>query len=432
MGNLRANWLAPALGLCASALVVACAGVSEQGDDPVVASWKAEAVRLRGLEFAGPVRFRWLRPGDTSAIVREELESAYAGDQARYRDAYVALGMLPPGIDLVETLLGLYEEQLLGLYSPRKRTMYVVADPAAAYAGPIVVHELVHALHHQHFRRTLAVAMQLRRNDDLVSALGATMEGDASLTMLGVEGGGMRRDIQSAERVRSLFRESLTDPRGVMAQVPLLLQVGLVFPYAEGTVFAARQYSKGGNSALDRALENAPLSTAAVSLPEHRVPVEFVSLPRRELSEHLAVRGCELGADNVAGAVTIDTLFKQYQGVAERESVARTWRGDRFLQIACGATWELVWLTRWSSNAAAQDFASRYGSIAQQIAEQAPLSGTPTVMLDDRTALVVTPGLIDQAGALLEATEIRSYQDFDAWFSDACFPESPCPEVESQ
>ena len=449
MGNLRANWLALAFGLCASALVVACAGLPELRDDPVVESWKAEAARLRGLEFVAPVRFRWLRPEDTAAIIREELESAYEGGQARYRDAYAALGTLPPGIDLLETLLGLYEEQLLGLYSPRKRTMYVVADPGAGYAAPIVVHELVHALHHQHFGRTLAVAMQLRRNDDLVSALAAVMEGDASLTMLGVEGGGMRRDIPSAERVRALFQASLREPRGAMARVPLLLQVGLVFPYAEGTVFAARHYSNGGNQALDRALERPPLSTAAVTLPEYHAPVEFVSLPRRELSERLAARGCELGADNVAGAVTIDTLFEQYQGVAVREgvaeresvadregvagrgSVARTWRGDRFLQIDCGATWELVWLTRWSSRAAAQDFGTRYGSIAQQIAEQAPLSGTPTVMLDDRTALVLTPGLIDQADSLLEASEIRSYEDFDAWFSDACFPESPCPKVGS-
>lgn len=430
MGNLTAARLALVFGLCASALAVACAGVPPQRADPIVEGWKAEAARLRGLEFVEPVRFRWLRPGETADIIRDELESAYDGEQARYRDAYVALGTLPPGIDLVETLLGLYEEQLLGLYSPRKRTMYVVADPAAGYAAPIVVHEFVHALHHQHFGRTLAVALQLRRNDDLVSALGAAMEGDASLTMLGVGVGRMRRDLPSAERVRALFRESLKDPRGAMAQVPLLLQVGLVFPYAEGTVFAARHYSDGGNPALDRVLENAPLSTAAVTLPEHDAPVEFVSLPRRELSERLAVRGCELGADNVAGAVTIDTLFEQYQATSG-ESVARTWRGDRFLQIACGATWELVWLTRWSSRVAARDFASRYGSIARQIAEQAPLSGTPTVMLDDRTALVVTPGLIDQGEFLLEATEIRSYEDFDAWFSDACFPESPCPEVAS-
>ena len=432
MGNLTPARLALVVALSASTLAVACAGVPEERDDPVIASWKAEAARLRGLKFVEPVRFRWVRPGETAGIIREELESAYDGDQERYRDAYVALGTLPPGIDLLETLLGLYEEQLLGLYSPRKRTMYVVADPAAEYVAPIVVHEFVHALHHQHFGRTLAVALQLRRNDDLVSALGAAMEGDASLTMLGVGSGGMRRDIPSAERVRALFRESLKDPRGAMAQVPLLLQVGLVFPYAEGTVFAARHYSNGGNSALDRVLENAPLSSAAVALPDHHAPVEFVSFPQRQLSERLASRGCELGADNVAGAVTIDILFEQYQAVADRESVARTWRGDRFLQITCGATWEFVWLTRWSSRVAAQDFASRYGSIARQIAEQAPLSGTPTVILDDRTALVVTPGMIDQAGSLLEATEIRSYDDFDAWFSDACFPESPCPEVDSR
>ena len=108
----------------------------------------------------------------------------------------------------------------------------------------------------------------------------------------------------------------------------------------------------------------------------------------------------------------------------------RAWRGDRFLQVACGATWELVWLTRWSSTAAAGEFARQYREIASSIAQLAPLSGTPAVVLDGRSALVLTPGLIDQAGSVLAGTEVRSYEDFEAWLADACFPESPCPAGE--
>ena len=89
-----------------------------------------------------------------------------------------------------------------------------------------------------------------------------------------------------------------------------------------------------------------------------------------------------------------------------------------------------MWFTRWSSPGAAREFAVAYHEIAGSISQLAPLSGTPTVVLDGRTALVVTPGVLDQVGSLLEATEIRSYDDFDAWLADACFPESPCPELE--
>jgi hypothetical protein len=370
-----------------------------------------------------------MRSDETSDIVRAELEATYDGEQARYRDAYVALGALPPNFDLVEGLLALYEEQLLGLYSPRKRTMYVLAEPTAGYAAPVVVHEFVHALQHQHFGRTFAVALELRRNDDLVSALGAAMEGDASLTMLGVEvGSPFQRDVPSAERMRTMFRTSLVRPNGVMAQVPVLLRVGLVFPYAEGTVFAARRYVNGGNAALDRTLRNAPISTAELSFPGHDPPVEFLDLPRRALAERLAARGCELGSDNVAGALTLQALFEHHAGPADRETLTRTWRGDRFLQLACGGTWELVWFTRWSSNEAARDFAGRYRAIAVSIGELAPLSGTPRVVVDGKTALVVTPGVLDQVASVLEGTEIRSYRDFEAWFADACFPESPCPK----
>ena len=428
MGNLKASFLTAVLGLGVWALGAACVGLPTLREDPRIEAWKDQAAELRGLHFVEPVRFRWLDLDETREVIRSELEASYGEERDRYRDAYVALGTLPPGIDLVETLLALYEEQLLGLYSPRKRTMYVVGASSLARVGPIVVHEFVHALQHQHFGRTLTIALKLRRNDDLVSAIGAALEGDASLTMLGVESGSsLRRDVPSAERIRASFREGLTHPRGVMARVPVLLRAGLVFPYAEGTLYAARRYTSGGNAALDQALRNAPLSTAEFYFPGHDPPVEFLDHPQRQLAERLATRGCELGADNVAGVLTIDALFEHHAGAGEREDLMRAWRGDRFLQVSCGATWELVWLTRWSSTAAAGEFARQYREIASAIAQLAPLSGTPVVVLDGRSALVLTPGLIDQAGSVLAGTEIRSYEDFEAWLADACFPESPCP-----
>lgn len=431
MGRLRHRLAAAALGLCV-ALGGACALTPAARESAPVARWKTEASRLRGLPFVEPVDFRWIRTDETRDVVQAELEASYGEDRDRYRDAYVALGALPPGMDLVQTLLSLYEEQLLGLYSPHRRTMYVVSDGSADMLGPIVVHELVHALQHQHFGRTLALALGLRRNDDVVSALSAAMEGDASLTMLGASGSTLARDLPSAERMRMAFRMGLTHPQGMMAEVPVLLRLGMVFPYADGTVFSAKRYTKGGNAALDEALRNAPLSTAEIAFAEHDPRVEFIALPARALAQRLEVRGCVRGADNVAGVMTLEALFEQHAGPADRSAMSREWRGDRFVQVACGGDWEMAWLTRWSSPEAARAFASAYGEIAVSIAAQAPLSGTPAVVLDGRTALVVTPGLQDSVGTLLSESEIRSYDDLDAWVADACFPESPCPTSEGQ
>jgi len=103
------------------------------------------------------------------------------------------------------------------------------------------------------------------------------------------------------------------------------------------------------------------------------------------------------------------------------------WSGDRYLQIDCGATWELVWLTRWDSAEAAASFAPAYTAIAPAIATKSQLSGVPIVVLRDRTALVVTPGLAEAADWLIDASEIRSYRTFVQWRQDGCFPETPCP-----
>lgn len=155
--------------------------------------------------------------------------------------------------------------------------------------------------------------------------------------------------------------------------------------------------------------------------------MEFVRLPQALLAEQLAPRACALGDDNVAGALTLQVLFDTYGSSADVASLIRGWSGDRFLQIDCTESWELVWLTRWDSQADASRFASAYREIADAIAASAKLSGAPEVIVRDRTALVVTPGLRALADAILANSEIRAYARYADWRRDDCFPESPCP-----
>ena len=120
-------------------------------------------------------------------------------------------------------------------------------------------------------------------------------------------------------------------------------------------------------------------------------------------------------------------LFDEYGAVADGEALVPAWSGDRFAQLDCGDSWELVWLTRWDSAEAARAFASAYRAIADAVAANAKLAGTPTVVVRERSALVLTPALFAQADWLFDASEIRAYASFAEWRRDDCFPESPCP-----
>jgi hypothetical protein len=374
---------------------------------------------------------RWIGRDEFPAILRED-----AGDQldpvktAHVRDGYAALGLLPPDLDLVDELVTLTAREAAGIYSPRSRTLFVVeseGDPNDPNAlTPVVVHELVHALQHQHFPEPMQLMSALRSQDDVSTALSGLLEGDASLTMFAAMPSA-ERTLHDAERARVFLYREAARPGSALALGPRFLAASLIFPYADGTVLAAHHFEAGGNAGLDRALADPPLSSLRVLFPDDTAPVEFVRLPLETLLARLAPTPCSVGSENTAGANALRVLLEAQPSDAAIDPLAAEWSGDRFAQLDCGGKWELVWLTRWRSADAAEAFAARYRTLAPGIAARAPLSGPAEVAVDGRTALVVTPGVRAQTEWLRGASEVRGYGSFADWLRDGCFPESGCP-----
>lgn len=420
-------------GLAAALLAAtACAGGLGLLGDGRLAAWQSRAEALRDLEFVRPVRLRWIESGDIPRITREEIAREYSAEYIDgYRDAYAALGVLPPGLDLLSVLLELQEDQYIGLYSAPRRTLFVLRQlPASGYdTDTVVVHELVHALQHQHFPRTIALLQALHYNDDLVMAIASAVEGDASLTMLGVadpkvpltRASGIAGDLS-----RGLLAE-LSDPTGMLARVPNLLRTSIIFPYAYGLVVAARAWEQTGNRGLDGLLTEPPISTRDVLHPDLERPTEFVGLPLETLRAELAPRGCVVGHHNVAGTLTLRVLFEDHAGAAPAPELLRDWMGDRFAHVDCADGWGLIWVTHWSDAGAAREFAARYAEIAPSVSARSRLAGVPDPIVDGRVVRVLTPGLRDLSELLRREVETRAYSRISAWVADGCFPETPCP-----
>jgi len=412
----------------------ACASLWPFGDDARrLAEWQHKTVSLRGLEFERDVALRWVTRDDLPALLRDEagdeLEPARVTDE---HDSYAALGALDPGVDLAKETMALYESQLAGLYSPKRNTLFVSDDmrgPLKSFLlDSIVVHELTHALQDQHFPETLHLMLDLDGEDDLVRALSGTVEGDASITMVGALPGGAKAEtVEVADELRDSMLAELDKPDSDIGRAPRLLAVGLVFPYAYGTVAAARLYEQNGNAGLDSALRDPPLSTVQVLHPGIRGPIDFIRLPLDELRADPATAACTQGRPNVAGALTMRVLFEATLKGDALEKMVSAWRGDRFVRLDCGGKWELFWLTRWDSAESAQRFAAAYGARAAEIAGRTRLSGPVALTVSGSSALAVTPGLRGRVDELLHAAEIRSYPDFRAWLADGCFPEKACP-----
>jgi hypothetical protein len=220
-------------------------------------------------------------------------------------------------------------------------------------------------------------------------------------------------------------------PTGVMASVPRFLSVSLIFPYAYGILVAGERWEAEGNLGLDRLMREPPLSSTRILFPDDDDPVEFIRLPLETLAAHAAARGCEVGFDNVAGALTVKVLLEDYGDTGDVNSLLAAWAGDRFVHVGCGEVSELLWLTRWDDAQAAAEFARRYEAIAPGIAQVSRLSDIPRARIAGRTVLVTTGGLRPLQDAVLIQSEVRGYASIGEWLRDDCFPESPCPTPRS-
>jgi hypothetical protein len=181
-------------------------------------------------------------------------------------------------------------------------------------------------------------------------------------------------------------------PTGVMATLPRFLTVSLMFPYAYGILVAGERWEAEGNAGLDVLMRDPPLSTTRVLFPEDDDPVEFIGLPREALAAQASARGCEVGFDNVAGALTAKVLFEDYDAAEDLLPLLAAWSGDRFLHVDCGEDSEILWFTRWDDAPSAVQFAERYRAIAPSLAERSGLSDVPSVRVAGRTALVTSGG----------------------------------------
>jgi hypothetical protein len=398
----------------------------------VLREHREQTERLRELRLRGRVGFEWITQDDVAELVRLELAGDYPQQYVdSYRDAFAALGLLSPDLDLLGTMVMLYRDQLIGLYSFVQNSLYVRSDvpPKVQDPSEILVHELVHALQAEHFPEVLALLRGLRHNDDVALAIASAVEGNASLTALGLEteDHSPQRNLEAALWVRKVMLLDVENPTGLLARVPRILRESLIFPYAYGTIASAQAFERAGNPGLSAHLRDAPLSMLRVIDPQDHMPVDFIGFPFELLDAELQHRGCRRGHDNVAGWVGMGALFADHLEEGAELDWRDSWSGDRFVHVTCGDVWELAWFTRWRTPDSARVFAEQYRSIALSVTALAPLSGPPRVHTEGRNAIVLTPGLTDALPLLRDRSEVRSYAGLRYWIADDCFTESPCP-----
>ena len=358
-------------------------------------------VRARGIAPEGEVNTRVISSAELPGLLRGALAAEWTGAQIQsYQEGLTTLGLWPLGRDLTDEFVAVYTEEVVGLYLPTERTLYLVDDAPGSWSlrllatltrrdlqrELILAHELVHFLQHQAFASLLDPDPFWNSQGDAASAVQAALEGDAlryGIASLGIE-------PPAADELRAAIEsDSPTRSHGALAEAPALLRLTVNFPYAYGYGLSLRE---------GRALLAAPpASTEQVLHPEKRhEPFQAIDLAGLRAA---LPPDCEVAFEDTLGELGISVLLRDL----DPEVSASTWQGwdgDRWLAARCAGRRELVWLTAWDSETDAAEFAAAYARIAPRVAERAGMASPPVAQVAGREVWLATPALVPFAARL--------------------------------
>ena len=266
--------------------------------------------------------------------------------------ALTKFGLIPKGFKLEPFLLDVLTEQVAGLYDPSEREFYIADWLASEELNVVMVHELVHALHDQHFRLK-AWQDAAKPSEDAQMARHAVAEGAATLVMLEFMIRDMGLPVSSARQMgditlflRSMIAGGMGDSPQ-MAKAPAYIRDALLFSYVEGAIFSQKILKEGaGWEDFNRVYTDPPATTQQILHPELYLdgvvpePVDL-SPARRAVP-----RSWKKLDENHMGEFGLHAILKEHLGKQVAEELAPAWAGDTYAVFEHQKTREALLLFR--------------------------------------------------------------------------------------
>src|SRR5215204_2231817 len=233
-------------------------------DQSVLAAIESQVASIRGLHPLDDVNLQVLDQAALNRYLQESFDRDYLPHEREAdQKSMVALGLLQPSEDLVQIRLDLYNEQVIGVYDPDDKAMFVVGEGVFGPGQKLTfAHEYHHALQDQHFDLNW-LAPPHPENADRSLAVHALIEGDAVLLQ------SLWATSQlTPEELIALARGSSGASDGLV-RAPLIVRTELLFPYIEGLSFVRKAYQEAGNSfaGVDAVYANPPRRPRTSCIP---------------------------------------------------------------------------------------------------------------------------------------------------------------------
>ena len=328
---------------------LAIRGLGDEGDDPSggshrasggearataskdaleaeIAGLKTFVEERRGLRSKAPVKTTLLDEAAFRARVLEEVTEESEEEVKRYGQLFRALRLIEPGTDLLAQLRTLAGEGIVGFYEPETSELLVRGATLTPYVRQILVHELVHALQHQHFDIHRPELDEVH-DSEVGFGFESLVEGDASrIEQL------YRDSLPNEERLAAARQENDEEQKAEdkLKDVPEAVAELFGLSHGAGPDLVTAILSAGGQSRLDQAFAAPPTTAEQVLHPEKYLAGETarpVAEPRADGEVF------DRGVMGEAGfALVLSRLLSQERAF----EAARGWGGDRYVAWKAG------------------------------------------------------------------------------------------------
>src|SRR5438270_1662807 len=340
-------------------------------------------------------------------------------------------GLLPRTFDLHSFLIKLLSEQVAGYYDEKSRTMNLLDWNEPEMQRPVMAHELTHALQDQSFnlekmskhdeqveKHGLDNLDELVRNDEDSTCRSAVLEGQAMIVLLDYVLAPQGQSVEKMPQVVELMQASMDKSRGspVFDSAPLLLQDELAFPYRQGMKFIKDLLMAGGKQlAYTGVFARMPQTTREIMEPREylagrRVPpllLPDLGFLKKDYEPY------DAGA---VGELDVSLLLRIYADEEHDKRLSPEWRGGAYYAAGrrgakppdrnSSAHIGLFYLSKWATEAAAQEFAKTYTeALPTRYKEVRRVHGDATAPERHQYMSADGPIFIQQTGTMVVAVE---------------------------
>ena len=315
-----------------------------------------ETSEIRELSILRGVKSGAQSRSEIERMIVKNLDSDTTPDEMHASEVLLkAFGLAPPEFAYRSFLIKLLTEQVAGYYDPKAQQFYLADWIEIDGQKPVMAHELTHALQDQHFNLKRFEKWQ-KGDSDAELAAHALIEGDATLAMT--------QYLEKHPMIALAFiRSSQELSAEQFKQAPRALRESLLFPYQEGSLWAAHVYKRGGWSMVSNAFAKLPQSTEQILHPDKYFASEApVKLTLPNFIPALGP-GWKRIDNDVNGEWGYYLALDEYlNDVTESKRAAAGWGGDRFAIYEGPQKTDvfLAQLTAWDTTADATEFFEAY------------------------------------------------------------------------